>query len=79
MGGVIARATLKYLPKCYDNQYGFFCSLSSPHLGYLTGVDNIIKAGLWTISKFKPIQSLQQLTMDDNKDLRKTFLYNLSK
>lgn len=79
MGGVVARAGIKYMPKYYKNQYGFFCSLSSPHLGYLTGVDGMIKAGLWAILKFKPITSLQQLTMDDAKDVRKTFLYNLSK
>lgn len=78
MGGIIARTGIKYLMKNYSNQFGFFCSLSSPHLGYLNGVDGMIKAGLWAILKFKPIKSLQQLKMDDSKDLRKTFLYELS-
>lgn len=79
MGGVIARAGIKYLPKIFSNQFGFFCSLSTPHLGYLTGVDGMIKAGLWAILKFKSITSLRQLTMEDEKDVRKTFLYKLSK
>lgn len=39
----------------------------------------MIKAGLWAILKFKTITSLQQLTMEDEKDVRKTFLYKLSK
>lgn len=39
----------------------------------------MIKAGLWAIMKFKPIKSLQQLKMDDCKDLRKSFMYTLSK
>jgi surfactin synthase thioesterase subunit len=65
MGGIVARAGAKYLMKDYYNQFGFFCSLSSPHLGYLNGVDGMIKAGLWAILKFKPIKSLQQLKMDD--------------
>ena len=42
---------------------GFFCSLSSPHLGYLNGVSGLIKVGLWAIRKFKNIHSLSQLSM----------------
>lgn len=65
MGGIVARTAVKYLMKEYYHQFGFFSSLSSPHLGYLNGVDGMIKAGLWAILKFKPIKSLQQLKMDD--------------
>lgn len=54
MGGVIARAALPHLEK-YNKQMGFFCSLSSPHLGYLNGVSGLIKVGLWAIRKFKNI------------------------
>lgn len=50
MGGIIARASLKYL-KDFHKQLGFFCSLSSPHLGYMNGTDNMIKAGLWFMRK----------------------------
>lgn len=50
MGGIIARASLKHL-KEYEKQFGFFCSLSSPHLGYLNGTDGMIKAGLWVMRK----------------------------
>lgn len=78
MGGIVARAGVKYLMKKYYNQFGFFCSLSSPHLGYLNGVDGMIKAGLWAILKFKPIKSLQQLKMEDEKDPRQTFLFKLA-
>ena len=78
MGGIISRACLKHLLK-FKDQFGFFCSLSSPHLGYLNGVDNKIKAGLWVLRKWKPIKSLDQLAMEDNKKLRETFLYKLSR
>ena len=37
MGGIIARSSFKHLTK-FKDQFGFFCSLSSPHLGYLNGV-----------------------------------------
>lgn len=50
MGGIIARAALPHL-KEFWGQFGFYCSLSSPHLGYLSGADNMIKAGLWVMRK----------------------------
>jgi len=57
MGGVIARASLVHLDK-YKHQMGFFCSLSSPHLGYLNGVSGLVKVGLWAIRRWKKIISL---------------------
>ena len=78
MGGVIARSAIPHLEK-YRHQMGFFCSLSSPHLGYLNGVNGLIKVGLWAIRKFKNIQSLSQLSMEERGNPRKTFLYELSK
>lgn len=44
---------------------GFFYSLSTPHLGYLNGVDTMIKAGLWVMRKMNKIVSLDQLAMED--------------
>ena len=69
MGGIIARAALMYLEEVFD-KFGFYFSLSSPHLGYLHGVDQKIKAGLWIIKTFKPIQSLIQLSMEDHNNLK---------
>jgi hypothetical protein len=77
MGGIINRAALPHLTK-YENQMGFFCSLSSPHLGYLNGVSGLIKVGLWAIRRWKSILSLEQLSMEEKGDLRNTFLYKLS-
>lgn len=54
MGGVIARAAIPHLEK-YKHQMGFFCSLSSPHLGYLNGVSKLIKVGFWALRTFKNI------------------------
>lgn len=77
MGGIISRSCLKHLTE-FSNQFGFFCSLSSPHLGYINGVDTKVKAGLWVIKKFKPVLSLNQLSMDDSKNRRNTLIYRLS-
>jgi len=62
MGGIIARASLIHLIK-NDCQFGFYFSLSSPHLGYLNGVDTMIRAGLWFMRKMNKIHSLDQLVM----------------
>jgi len=77
MGGIIARAALPFLDK-FKDQMGFFFSLSSPHLGYLNGVDTMIKAGLWVMRKTNSILSLDQLAMEDTSHLRNTFLFKLS-
>lgn len=78
MGGIIARASFKHL-RHFRDQFGFYCTLSSPHLGYLNGVDGKIKAGLWVLRKWKPIRSLDQLSMDEAKHPRDSYLYRLSK
>lgn len=62
MGGIIARAALPFLEQ-YSNQLGFFFSLSSPHLGYLNGVDTMIKTGMWFMRKMNTVLSLDQLAM----------------
>ena len=77
MGGVVARAALPHLQE-YRSSMGFFCSLSSPHLGYLNGVSGLVKLGLWAIRKWKNIRSLEQLSMEEKGDPRKTLLYELS-
>ena len=73
----MARAALPHLQQ-YRSHLGFFCSLSSPHLGYLNGVSGLIKLGLWAIRKWKNIRSLEQLSMEERGDPRKTFLHELS-
>lgn len=66
MGGIIARACLSYIPH-FHSQLGFFFSLSTPHLGYLNGVDTMIKAGMWFMRKMNKVKSLDQLAMEDTE------------
>ena len=77
MGGIIARASLPFLQD-YHSQLGFYFSLSIPHLGYLNGVDTMIKAGLWFMRTVNKVPSLDQLSMEDADHPRDTFLYRLS-
>jgi hypothetical protein len=77
MGGIVARASLKFL-SVFHQRMGFYWSLGSPHLGYLNGVGGMVKAGLWFFTSLKPVKSLSQLSMEDSKNPRETFLYELS-
>lgn len=77
MGGIIARACLTHIPQ-FRKQLGFFFSLSTPHLGYLNGVDAKIKAGLWFMRKMNKITSLDQLAMEDTEAPKEALLFKLS-
>jgi len=65
MGGLIARASLKYL-QLYKNNFGTFLSLCSPHFGYLCHSSALINTSLWVLNKIKKDQSMIELTMKDN-------------
>ncbi len=62
MGGIIARASLVHLKK-YENQLGFYFSMSSPHLGYINGVGNMVSIGMWAIRNMKESVSMEQLSL----------------
>jgi surfactin synthase thioesterase subunit len=66
MGGIIARASLQHLQQL-KTELGFFFSLSSPHIGYLSGVDTMVKTGLWVMRKMNKVLSLDQLSMEDKE------------
>ena len=77
MGGLIIRAALPRLKK-YKDYFHSLITLSSPHLGFLYSNSTLIDAGLWFINTVKKCTSVQQMTMQDNPDLKETFLYKLS-
>ena len=41
--------------------------------------NNLVNIGLWVMQKWKKSNSILQLTLKDNVDPYKTFIYNLSK
>ena len=53
-------------------------SLSTPHLGYLYEPPALIQAGLWIMNKWQKCDSIQEISMKDEDDFRKTILYSLS-
>jgi surfactin synthase thioesterase subunit len=77
LGGLIARASLSHLETLHSKLHTFI-TLSSPHISFLYSSSSLIDAGMWILKKLKNSESLLQLTMSDNADLKETFVYKLS-
>ncbi|KAG5443286.1 Protein fam135a [Clonorchis sinensis] len=79
MGCVLVRAALlsplmkPYLPKLYT-----FLSLSGPHLGTVYNSSGLVNMGMWVMQKWKKSESLSQLRLRDDPDLRQTYMYKLN-
>eukprot|EP00802_Teleaulax_amphioxeia_P016967 Tamp_17106.p1 GENE.Tamp_17106~~Tamp_17106.p1 ORF type:complete len:301 (+),score=57.98 Tamp_17106:74-904(+) len=79
MGGIITRAALahpllrKYRPKMHT-----YCSLGSPHLGYIYTDNSFVDGGLWFLKKIKNSASLHQFSLTDSKNPLTSFMYRLS-
>ena len=79
LGGVVARAALSnpilepFVSQCYT-----FISLAVCHCGYLFGRSRTLQAGFWVMRSLKKSTSLSQLSLTDNENPRKTFMYQLS-
>ena len=77
IGGIIIRSCLPLLEE-YSCKMFFYCSLSSPHLGYAFTNSTLVDAGMWLLKKIKKCVSLEQLSFSDEKSMDKSFLYELS-
>ncbi|VDP84230.1 unnamed protein product [Echinostoma caproni] len=79
MGCVLVRAAIcspvfePYLPKLHT-----FLSLSGPHLGTVYNSSGLVNMGMWVMQKWKKSESLSQLRLRDDADLRNTYMYQLS-
>lgn len=80
LGNLIVRSAVSHENfKPFVNRLHTYLSLSGPHLGTLYNPSGLINMGLWIMQKWKKSGSLLQLSLKDNQDLHKTFLYKLSK
>ena len=69
MGGIVVRAALELL-MFYKDRFGFYVSLSSPHLGYLFHTSTLIQTSLWVLNKMNKCQSLLELTLQEKPDIQ---------
>lgn len=67
MGGIVLRASLKYLSIGMKKMLHTYISMGVPHLGYFSGTDFCVEKGLNLINFLKPILSLKQLSGKDSK------------
>jgi len=65
MGGIIARASLKYL-QSHKSKFNHMVTICSPHLGYLYHSSALISTSLWILNKVRKDPSMLQLTMSDH-------------
>ena len=77
LGGIIIRAALPFLKKLRPYMCSYV-SLSVPHLGCRGNNNMLVQLGMNLLASFKKDVIIKQLQMDDNEDIRKTFLYELS-
>jgi hypothetical protein len=77
LGGLIVRAALLHLSEFRDVMH-LYLSLSTPHLGYTRSSSRLINTGMWFITRLNPATSLLQLTLQDERELRHSMLYQLS-
>lgn len=66
LGGIIGRASLKYL-QLHKERFNQFVSLCSPHLGYLYHSSALISTSLWILNKVKKDPSMIELTLSDSE------------
>ena len=79
LGNLIVRSTVSHEDfKPFVGKLHTYLSLSGPHLGTLYNSSGLINIGMWVMQKWKKSGSLLQLSLKDNSDLYKTFLYKLS-
>lgn len=79
LGNLIVRSTVAHEDfKPFANKLHTYLSLSGPHLGTLYNSSGLINMGMWLMQKWKKSGSLLQLSLKDQSDVYKTFLYKLS-
>ena len=79
LGGLISRAALacKELQPYVDKMHTYV-SLASPHCGYMYSENKMLDAGIWVLKKWSKSLCLTQLSMSDDSDPKKCFIYKLS-
>ncbi|CAD8079622.1 unnamed protein product [Paramecium sonneborni] len=78
LGGLIIRAALPELSEFKQSMHTYV-SLASPHCGYASSESVLVDTGLMMIQKWNKCKTLEELSQRDHKDVKNTYIYNLSK
>ncbi|CAD8091283.1 unnamed protein product [Paramecium sonneborni] len=77
LGGVVIRAALPELSK-FNQFMHTYMSLASPHCGYASSQSFLVDAGLILFQTWNSSKTLEELSQRDHKDVKNTYIYNLS-
>jgi pimeloyl-ACP methyl ester carboxylesterase len=79
LGGLIARRAVMEFDKDMRGKLHAYISLATPHLGLRYNRNTILRPLLWLAGTWTKSRSLSQLKMEDHRDPRQSFLYEMSK
>ncbi|CAK8694446.1 unnamed protein product [Clavelina lepadiformis] len=80
LGGLLIRSAISHdRMRHLRSQFHTFLSFSSPHLGTIFNTSTLVNTGMWLIQKWKKSKCLQQLGCKEEGNMRKTYIYKLSK
>jgi len=78
LGSVIVRSALtSHLLTPYIHRLYNFFSLTSTHIGFFFA-PGIVNTAVWFLKRWHKSLALEQLSLSDDQDIRKTFFYRLS-
>jgi len=78
LGGLIVRSAIPLLHE-YNNKMYTFMSICAAHLGYIQKAAGVLTYGLKVLAHWRDAPVLNQLTMQDGKNVQETLVYRLSK
>ncbi|CAI2384977.1 unnamed protein product [Moneuplotes crassus] len=80
LGGLVFRASLKYLKKWIDldERLNMFITMGTPHCGYVHTSSSLLSTGMWFAEKFSKNPIISQIRLSDTKLIKDCFLYKLS-
>lgn len=62
----------------FSHLFDSLVTISTPHIGITEQESSFLSKGIGFVTGAKKLTSVKELYLDDDKDLRNTFIYNLS-
>ncbi|OQV19719.1 Protein FAM135A [Hypsibius exemplaris] len=79
LGALLVRAAIAHpAMEPYHACLHSFLSFCGPHFGLINNPSKIVTTGLWIFLKWRKAESLTQLALRDDPDMRNSFIYKLS-
>ncbi|CAG9460477.1 unnamed protein product [Pedinophyceae sp. YPF-701] len=79
LGTIVIRAAIEeaVLAPWLDKAW-MYVSVSGPQLGFVQKVSSLVASGIWVMKHIRRAHSLREMALQDARDVREGFLYNLA-